>query len=126
MSLLQKRGKDDKKESSKNKWWDAEALSNANLQGGQTSSENECGVCKENALQEEVASLTEHIQVEGTIFQEVSCATGLRDAEELECTDDGSDIADKTIKSPKSNKRKPSSFRSTSSTVGFGSSKSRK
>ena len=126
VSSLQKGGKDDKKESSENRWCDAEALSNANLQGDQTSSENERGVCKENAPEKEAASLTENLQMERIIFEEVSCSTGLRDSEELEWTDDGSDIADKTIKFPKSKKGKPSSSSSPSSTVSFGSSQSRK
>ena len=60
MRPLQKRGKDDKKESSKNRWCDTEAPSHANLESGQTSSENERGVCKGNAPVEEAASLTEN------------------------------------------------------------------
>lgn len=98
-SLLQKSGKDDEKESGEERWDDAEAPSNAYLEDGQTSSENERGVCTENAPEEEAASLTDNLEVEDTIFEEVSCATGLRDAEEW--SDDQSDIADKTFKSPK-------------------------
>ena len=126
VSPLLKRGKDDKKEVSENRWCDAEAPSHTNLESGQNSSENERGVCKGNAPEEEPASLTENFQVDGTIFDDVLCATGLRDAEKLEWTDERSDIADGTVKSPKSNKRKPRSSSSSSSTVGFGSSKSRK
>ena len=63
-----------------------------------------CPVVSDNAPEKEAASLTENIQMEGIIFEEVSCSTGLRDSEELEWTDDGSDIADKTIKFPKSRK----------------------
>ena len=118
---LQMRGEDDKRESCDDRWCDAEAPS---LDDGQTSSENEHGVCKENVPEEEVASLTKNVEVDDTIFDEVSCATSLRDAEEW--SDDQSDIAATTIKSPTLNKRKPTSSSSCSSTIAFRSSKSRK
>lgn len=59
--------------------------SNAKLKDGQISSEKEREVCQENALEEDVAPLPDNLEVEDIMFEDVSCATGLMDAEERYC-----------------------------------------
>ena len=49
-----------------------------------------------------MASLTKNLEVEDTIFDEVSCATSLRDADEW--SNDQRGIAATTIRSPTLNK----------------------